>query len=398
MLRTNNANWLTHLYGISIVIAFVIPHTSVLFLMINPIICLFFYYLKEKTLVYRLGWIVILSISFSLFVNVPSGIDTKAYLTAATIILYIFCFPFVGNIKPKNSYFYITFFIIFVSQITYLIRIPLLTNLLNTLYPISASDFTSMQYMEANIASQNLLDFRMGGLYRNANDCARSLNIIMTTFIVWNYKQKAIKVFPFLFFTLYAIIITGSRTGLGIAIASLFFYFFYNNSIPLKIKYLLIISTFIGAIYTINRVGNSIRGLNIEEGIDVSLWTKMTTFLYYINHEDSIFKFLFGYADNTKFPMIYEGNNVMKNFDSDYGNIIFCYGFFGFFVIVLYLFSLFRHLNGQGKVFFLSTIWAISNSFVFSYRAFFLFMLLLSPIYTEFQRDKVHNRNRENLH
>ena len=105
----------------------------------------------------------------------------------------------------------------------------------------------------------------------------------------------------------------------------------------------------------------------------------MDTFTYYLQNEDSFINLLFGNFDASKFK---GGPNVLRSFDSDYGTLIYSYGFIGFILILIYYFSIFRRVDKVSKIYFFTLLWMYSSTIVKSYRVIFIYMLLLSIIYT----------------
>ena len=123
-----------HLLGIARLVAFLLPHSNTLFQLANPLMCLL--------LVYRFlnsrQWnpyvmMVVIPIFMSLLFNI-SVASQKAFLSAFTLLLCFFCFPFVGKVRVRNIYLYICLGYIVVSQLIYVLGIPVLENYFNTVY------------------------------------------------------------------------------------------------------------------------------------------------------------------------------------------------------------------------------------------------------------------------
>ena len=133
---------------------------------------------------------------------------------------------------------------------------------------------------------------------------------------------------------------------------------------------------------------DTFRGFNIENGFSGSASVKMDTFAYYLSSEKSILRLLLGYLDTSSFDISITTSYVMGKFDSDYGSIIFSYGFIGFFAILYFLFTIFKRMDRYGRLFFIVVLWMYSSTIIKSFRAIFIFMLLLSCVYGQHKKKK----------
>lgn len=378
---------MSHLVGIGLVLGFLLPHTSTAFLLVNPLLCLFYQCFKQNRVYYKNNWIVVIPVLLSLFINYPQGVEMKALYSCMAILLYFFCFPMVVNVKVPNIYFYFTLIFIFISQIAYAYNISFMEYLLNTYYPLSEGDVEGI-YEQNAVNSDNILHFRLGGLFHNSNQCANYLTFLLAGFIVFNSEKTIRKMLPFILISFYAVLLTGSRTGFVVASLIIIAYLFVDKRISLMWRLLVVaiaVSTFMVLIWS---GSNTFRGFNIEDGFSGSAMAKMNTFAYYLSSEKSVFRFLLGYMDSSRFDISNATSYVMGKFDSDYGSIIFSYGFIGFFAILYFLFTIFKKMDRYGRLFFIVVLWMYSSTIIQSYRALFLFMLLLSCVYGQHKKNK----------
>lgn len=371
---------MSHLVGIGLVLGFLLPHTSTLFLLVNPLLCLFYLSFKQNRVYYKNNWMVVIPILLSLFINYPQGVDIKALYICVVIILYFFCFPMVVNVRVPNVYSYFILVFIFISQVAYAYDISFMEQILDTYYPISDEDLAGI-YERNVVDSSNILDFRLGGLYHNSNQCARYITFLLAFFLVLNNEKPIRMLLPFIVIALYAVLLTGSRTGFVVASAVIIVYLFVDHKVSSMWRYVSVVLVVAGYAFLVFGATNVFRGFNIFDTGSTDM--KLNTFKYYISSENSVIRLLFGYLDISKFSTSRLVVNVMNFFDSDYGSIIFSYGFIGFFSIILYYFTLFKRMNGNGRIFFLLLIWMYSSTIIKSYRALFLFMLLLSCVYNQ---------------
>ena len=72
----------------------------------------------------------------------------------------------------------------------------------------------------------------------------------------------------------------------------------------------------------------------------------------------------------------------MGAFDSEYGSLIFRFGFVGFVSIFLFYWNVAKRIHKSQWFYFFILLWIVSSTIVASFRAFFIFMLLLSVIYS----------------
>ena len=375
---------MSHFVGIGLVLGFLLPHTSTALMLVNPLLCIFYMCFKANRIFYKRNWFALIPVLLSLFINYPQGVEMKALLSCITILLYFFCFPFVGRVKIPSGYFYLILIVIILTQLAYVLKIPFLTNFLDVYYPFAEGD-TAYIYMRSHINLDNMLNYRLGGLYRNSNQCSRFITFLLAGYLVFN-ESKFIKMLPFVIISLIGVVLTGSRTGFFVAGLLVIVYTFVNRKVPEGLRYLIVFLLVGYFIFMLFSESSGLRGTTIENGIEGSLSKKWETFLFYLSTEHSVPAILLGHLDTTQFVSSFD---VMSRFDSEYGILIFSYGFIGFICILVYFYSIFKRTNRIGKVYFILLLWAVSSTIVSSFRAFFVFMLLLSVIYTKFSLE--HN-------
>lgn len=383
---------MSHLVGIGLVLGFLLPHTSTFFLLVNPLLCLFYQCFKRNRVYYKNNWMVLIPVLLSLFINYPQGVEMKALYSCMAILLYFFCFPMVVNVRIPNLYFYLTLIFIVISQVAYAYNISFMEYLLNTYYPLSEEDVAGL-HEQKTVNADNILNYRLGGLFHNSNQCANYLTFLLAGFIVLNFEKSIRKMLPFIFISFYAVLLTGSRSGFVVSSLIIIAYLFVDKRISLMWRLVVVaiaVSTFMVLIWS---GSDTFRGFNVEDGFSGSASMKMETFAYYLSSEKSVFRFLLGYMDSSRFDISNAKSFVMTKFDSDYGSIIFSYGFIGFFAILYFLFTVFKKVDRYGRLFFIVILWMYSSTIIQSYRALFLFMLLLSCVYGQHKK----NKNIENI-
>ena len=145
---------IAHLFGISMVLAFILPHTYLPLLLVNPIMCISLVMMSKNKKRYHYNYLIIVAILIPLFLNAFQGVSLKSLQIAGVIVLYAYTFPFIDGVKIHKFYFFLTFAFILLTQLIYLIGIPFLTNLLDTVYPISEFKEGALMEMQDNINTQ----------------------------------------------------------------------------------------------------------------------------------------------------------------------------------------------------------------------------------------------------
>ena len=372
---------MSHLVGIGLVLGFLLPHTSTFFLFVNPLLCLFYQCFKQNRVYYKNNWMVLIPVLLSLFINYPQGVEMKALYICMAILLYFFCFPMVVNVRIPNIYFYLILFFILISQVAYAYNISYMEYLLDTYYPLSEEDVAGL-HEQNTVNADNILNYRLGGLFHNSNQCARYITFLLAGFIILNSEKKIRKLLPFIIVSFYAVLLTGSRSGFVVASLIIIAYMFVDKRVSLVWR-LLVAAIAITIFIVLIWIGSdTFRGFNVEDGFRGSASVKMDTFAYYLSSEKSVLRLLLGYLDTSRFDISRATFYVMDKFDSDYGSIIFSYGFIGFFAILYYLLTIFKKTDRYGRVYFILVLWMYSSTVVKSYRSLFIFMLLLSVVYS----------------
>jgi hypothetical protein len=292
-----------------------------------------------------------------------------------TILLYFSLFPMVGKVCVKNAYLYFVLAVIVVSQIGYLFNISPFVSFFNTYYPMSEEDLEQLEHM-----SENIFMDRMGGLYHNSNQCARYITMLLGFYLVVNEETKFKKILPFILIAYFGILLTGSRTGLVTATCILFFAFVRQQKLSFDKKLIFGLLVIIGFwLFVINSLG-TLRGLEIGDGLDNSLAYKVGAVSYYLENETSVIHLLIGHLDVDLFERVYGVTDF--GFDSEYGSLIYRFGFIGFISILIFWYQLYIKTERFSQIFFVNLLWIISSTIVCSYRAFFIFMLFLSVLYS----------------
>ena len=376
-------SWQEHLVGISILLAFLLPHTSMLFQLVNPLLCLFLLYRFRKGRTWQpIVLFVLVPVILSILFNFQNA-SLKAFQSTFTILLYFACFPFVGQVHVRKFYLFFCLAYIFLSQIVYLLGMPRLTAFFDMVYPMSEENLDFYSHIQGNIGYSNVFAFRLGGIYHNPNQCARYLTMLMAFFLSVNHPKNVREVIYFILIAYVGVLLTGSRTGFIIASLIAYFGFLRHNRLSGFVRFTVVAIAFFG-FFNILQGGTSLRALDIDSTGSANL--KWSTFMYYIHTEKSTLSYLLGHLDIS----LFNGGvgRVMNNFDSEYGELIFRFGFIGFFCFLIFYWSVAKRLPKSQWFFFIILLWMVSSTIVASYRALFIFMLFLSVVYSNHYKSK----------
>ena len=337
--------YLSHLLGLTIVLSFVIPHTGTALMLVSPILCVILALVSRQKIDHTFSILVVITMVISLMYNLPQGISSKSITATFSFIILFYFFPLIGKVSLSNRYLYLTLILIFISQLAYILSVPWLTRLLNTYYPVSDESESFYNHVQSTINLGNMYDFRLGGLYRN-------------------------------------IFVTGSRTGFIVGSLVLFAYIFANKQINNIWRFFVVTISIIGFIYIVSNGSDNYRSLNLSSG---SAEVKFRVFEDYITHEQDGTRFIIGYTDAARFK---PSTPMMSYFDSDYGNMLYCYGLLYIFALVLFFYKVFRDMDYSGRIYLIPLLWISTAAMLLSFRHSILYMLLLSYVYMT-QRKKI---------
>ena len=360
--------------GISVLVAFILPHTSTLFLLINPMLCVALYLIKKDKHIAGFCWFPVFAILIALLTNGGGEVSQKALFAAVANILYLLLFPQVCGYRIKNIYIYATFALIFLSQVGYMFQITPVVSLVDRYYPIAWNE-RGITHMIETINTSNYASFRLGGLYRNPNHCSKYVSFLLAVFLINNKNRSAISQSWFIFLCFFSVLLTGSRTGL-VVVSLLIIFALSTNKTLSKWAIAGVVAVFIGFIIYGVFSGSSFRGFEIEEGFGNSMGLKYNVTMNYVLTEQSVLRLLFGHLDMDLFE-----TTTSYSLDCEYGYIIYCYGFLGFVAFLTFYIRLFQKLGKDSRMYFLVLLWMLSSSIMMAYRTSFIFVLLLSSVY-----------------
>lgn len=374
--------------GLSMLLGLFLPHTSTFLLIINPLLCVGLYFVfrnmnKNKyrsfgAVKFLMCGIVIVSLLYSVAFIHHSSI--KYVFSSVFFFMLVLLFPFAGNnIIPKGYYFVAICYILF-TQLLYVFNVPVLQKVIESWYPIREEDLNSFEYMSRTITTSNILHYRLGGLFRNPNQCSRYVCLITAAFLAERHNATMKSVIVMILLALVSVVLTGSRTGLAVMAIIIGFFLYKNPTIKMSVKFCLLAASLVTILPMFIIGSDEIRGFNMSQGFNNSANVKLYVLEDYLMQDNSWFHLLFGYADIGTFrPSNY---SIMAIFDSEYGNMIYCYGFLGLAMLVVFYVKSIKTCSKECRFYFFILLWSITSTIMMSYRMSFLFMFFLSHLVT----------------
>lgn len=357
--------------GFCFLIGLLLPHTSMAFLMMNPLMCLFLFS-RYRFDTYRKGMnqirVMLLCAMLMTFVINVGSVEPKAIVAAIYLMILFFCFPMVSSVRLRNIFLLIGLGVILLTQLAYIFHVTPIISIIDQYYPIMEEDENRIAWMQGEIDASNVFTFRNGGLYRNPNNCSRAIDFVLAAFLIENRKSNLSLNVAVMVAAMLGILMTGSRTGLVVTLLIIFLFIRQDNLISVGKQRILYILFALGVLYMM-RGSLEFRGMQVGEGMNESSNLKWEIFKNYISSESNPIKLIFGTLQST------------RPFDAEYGYIVGQYGFIGLLVYCVFWYKLFKTTRKENRCIFPILLWMLSSSIMMAYRSAFLAMMIFSLYY-----------------
>lgn len=371
------AKYREHIIGVCFLIILFIPHTNTLFYLSQIFVTVLLYVFSDRRMHSLESKIVIFcfSISFVLYILSDNDISIKAILGFLNLLLLFMIFP-IADIKISNRYLFFAICFVLLSQLCTVFNIPIVNDFFINAYPISEENINAL-YAQENATMDAIDSFRLSGLWRSPNNSAREVCFIYAFFILNNLRVFSNKSIIFSILCVTSILLTGSRSGLFVSCCLMVYYYVscQYRSRNTKITSILIIAVALIVSFVFS-LDLNFRGFKLVEGFDNSAGPKIETLIGYIQHAESS-DLLFGQFDNDLF--IAQAGNI-RILDSEYGYLIFQYGFVGLLAYIMFIGICFAKTEKKYKGLYIVLLWVMSNSILCAFRSSLVLMLLLSSI------------------
>lgn len=364
------------LFGVVLLVFLFLPHVGWL-QYLNPLLLLLIVAVSCKGIKLSfIQFLMVLSVFVSFALSVTTFSDSKSILKSITIIMCLLLYSNIEKVKIPNSFYYIGVIVILLSQIAYIFNWSLLIGFFNEYYISEETLDYYQRYQDYSFSS-----IRFGGIYNNPNQCARTVSFLMVYYFLDNNLSIAKKNILFISLCFASIVLTGSRTGMGFALVSVLFFYLRNKSIHTVIRMLPVL-ILAGVILLLFVPSNyEIRGFDFAEGVENSIGSKQTFLRNYLSNQHSVLRLLVGMFWTNANLINQFTSGVSSTLDSEWGWSIYTYGFVFLALYIVWMVCIFKEAkNNNNKIIVVIFLWAISSTLLFSYRALFIFTLLLSKV------------------
>ena len=379
-LINNKTDWL---YSVSLLLMLFLPHVGFLYI-INPLLVLILAFRNRVFKFSNIGiiYVLVALIVISFFVNVLEGteVSAKPFYRAVGLIICFVLFPFSENECILKSVLYFSILFILFSQLCDVLGLRIISSFFSRFY---IGEETT-EYIERYMRSGGSLSvFRLGGLFNNPNQCARYVTCIFIIFTIDYFNEGLKKHLLISVLCAFSLLLTGSRTGLFVFLIILTFsYVLRNRRNKLSvIMVTLLFSSFFLFAYVFSDLGSSYRAFALDSGVEDSFSGKLGFIAKYLNSDLTVSQWLFGNFFYTQ-DAVQRYLIDVTTMDSEFGVSIFTYGFAFTIPYIILLLIIYKKLKRQNVLIILIFLWCLSSTIIFSYRASFLVLFLLSKYYS----------------
>ncbi len=380
-------------FSIVIILGFLLPHSSLFFLILNPIMWATLLFLNRAET--KRSWIffpavigLILSVSAN-FLD-PATTELKTLGRLGTLILYLSIFPISGKeaIPIKTLYFLI--FVIVGSQLAFAFNISPAISVIEKIWPYEGEgEIYQTEFLigRAEYIDSPFGNFRWGGLYRNPNQCVRYVSVILAAFLLETKNSPMRRKFLFYFICAISVLLSGSRTGFIICAALVLFDLIFFRK-KMWAKWLAIGMSLGGALFM--ALSSSLKGnyrvLDLESGLSESMGTKISWFFTYLTSLGP-WEFLFGaispkYINQYGIPML----------DSEWGYYFYLYGIIASLGLLISIGLVWKNGGSNTRFFMIVSLWGMTSSILLANRMSFIFLLFLSVYFCKDKRESILNK------
>lgn len=316
-----------------------IPYSSVGYIVMAFLLGLVIYTTKPtiSSLWIWGGLFFVTSLIYNTFVHY-NYIDFKDIL----LCTFLFIFLFVYRGKDDRSYYmsewaiFAIFLTVLLSQIVITLNIEPFASLIKDIYIEDQDDI----YVGDIADMVNSAYYRAGGFLGNANQCAKFCNLIFAMYLTL-FDHKKINI-PIFITYLSIIVLAGSRTGMIVSLALVSIYVYQKIKKSKKntntIIFIITISIIaFGIQYFLSSYFYNMRIINIEDGIENSLYSKTNALNFYYDY--TLYNEEWGHYFIGNFysslSNVFMQNNLISlgKFDSDIGYLFYSYGIIGLIII-----------------------------------------------------------------
>lgn len=365
-----------------VILAFLAPSSSIGYA-IQACITLYICITSAKRSHYNINFIriifVIIGVSYFLLSLLTGVIGQGVFELKSTLILVNICimvavFPFNLRINLSDYTFLLVISSIVLSQLLYALKVEPVYGWIDLFY--IRDDLNPRTYQE-NLGIEQISWIRFGGIFGNPNQCAKALTLAFAAFCLIAKSKSNLIISALICFI--GIVLTGSRTGLGVFSIILAFLFYKSNIRPyFKIYTSLIFSIFLGYIVTLSK---RLRFFDLNS-LYLSFSEKYALIGRYIDTvaRDRPLELLIGSGHIERYEFNY-GDLRLQAFDAESGYMLQAFGLIGIVAMLSFYISNIAMLTGRKRIFGVNLLWLASSTIMLNARFSLLYMLLFSCIY-----------------
>lgn len=321
-------------------------------------------------------WTLLCLFSILIGTSIGQDIALSSYLLFIFVFFSIILFPFDIKVPSISNLLLVIAYLILLSQVILAFRIEPFSDVLLNIYSNDAQ--LVKEYLQGTGTSQ-LSWSRFGGVFINPNQCAKAYTFVLGLhFSVSKHgSQTILHIFIICFIGL---LLTGSRTGMGIAVLMMLF----RTGVSLRRILILSIPLIIAFSIAVNM---SLRFIDFDSLL-VSITEKNNVIIEYISHinEVSIFALIFGIGDISRIE--YDFGMRLNSFDSEFGYLLQGFGLMSIVIILALIWFSFRVIEGTRRVFLLNLLWLLSSTILVNIRFGFIYFICLSIIHIMQEQNK----------
>lgn len=371
--------WNDHLFNISLVLFFILPQNELLYYFV-PVAMVYItdWHKPQKTNLRTLKWILLGSLALTLFTNVMSSwVTSKSLLRLIDLGLLLLCFGRLKRFIIIKEYLVFLVIYLITFQFAYQLNIPVLGQLLQSIYPLSEEMVERYAFREdLGLSDFGGVSSRLGGIYYNSNNCASFLEMLFVLIVNERKQFKKWVYIALLALNVLGIVSTGSRTSLLVLVMLMILMFSVGNKTDRKyVVIFLIVGLIFFQIY-----GASSRMFMVREGMDSSFSIKVGILADYLQSISSPLRLLFGCLSGSYLVQVL--GKLFPGTDFDIGDVTVAYGFAFDILLLCFLWYLYKNL-GRYKSVLCILVWCFSNTIFMSYRGSAIFLLIASMYYSK---------------
>lgn len=316
----------------------------------------------------KIKLLILFSFTITIVGNAQSITEPKELIRLFILISLFMSFPMKIRTDMVNAkLLFGVMILIFIFQIGAALNIQILSEVIETYYPIENNVWESSEILD-NSSIYNLAEMRFAGIYHNPNIMGQMMFILFVLYLISNVNDKKnLKSLVIIsIVVLFSVYLSGSRTAFYPLVGVLLF-FLVNK--PSKKSTKIVGIALLISIFTLFSSRIFSFGGTSQPSSMMIKWSILSNYLSSISIDDNFswFHFIFG--------NVYQGQIM---FDADYGYLIYSIGFLGVGLIIYFFITVFNKIRKQDRYVYLLFAYVIGATIIYNFRFSMLFFIILS--------------------